>query len=53
MVALVVLWQLYTWFIAHSFSGTLVTVIVIPSLLRGVQRMFKDCAEQKVGTEKV
>jgi hypothetical protein len=53
MVVLVVLLQLYTWLIAHSASGTLVSIIVVAFLLRGARRMFQDYAEQKLEAEKV
>ena len=53
MVVLVAVLQLYTWFIAHSFSGTLVSVIVVAFLLRGARRMFQDRAEQRLEAEKV
>ena len=53
MVVVVVLLQLYTWFIGHSGSGTLVSIIVVAFLLRGARRMFQDYAEQKLDAEKV
>jgi hypothetical protein len=53
MLVLVVLLQLYTWFVAHSPSGTLVSIIVVAFLLRGARRMFQDYAEQKLQAEKV
>jgi hypothetical protein len=53
MVVLVVLLQLYTWFIAHSASGTLVSIIAVAFLLRGARRMFQDYAEQELAAEKV
>jgi hypothetical protein len=51
MVTLVVLLQLYTWFIAHSPSGTLVSIIVVAFLLRGARRMFQDHAEANSAAE--
>jgi len=48
MLVLVVVLQLYTWFIAHSPAGTLVSIIVVAFLLRGAWRMFQDYAEQKM-----
>jgi hypothetical protein len=53
MVMVVVLLQLYTWFVAHSISGTLVSIIVVAFLLRGARRIFQDYAEQKLQAEKV
>lgn len=48
MVVIVMLLQLSTWFIAHSASGTLVSIVVVAFLLRGARRMFQDYAEQKL-----
>ena len=45
MLIFVIVLQLYTWFIAHSAAGTLVTIIVVAFLLRGARRMFQDHAE--------
>jgi len=45
--------QLYTWLVAHSPAGTLVSIIVVAFLLRGARRMFQDYAEQKMEAEKV
>ena len=53
MVVLVVLLQLYNWFIGHSASGTLVSIIVVAFLLRGARRMFQNYAEQKLEAEKI
>jgi len=53
MLVLVVVLQLYTWFVAHSPAGTLVSIIVVAFLLRGARRMFQDYAEQKMEVEKV
>lgn len=50
MLVLVALLQLYTWFVAHSPSGTLVSIIVVAFLLRGARRMFQDYAEQSEHT---
>ena len=52
MAVVVVLLQLYTWFVAHSPSGSLVSIIVVAFLLRGARRMFQDHAEQKLAVEK-
>ena len=53
MLVLVIVLQLYTWFVAHSSTGTLVSIIVVAFLLRGAKRMFQDYAEQKMEREKV
>jgi hypothetical protein len=53
MLVLVVVLQLYMWFIAHSPAGTLVSIVVVGFLLRGARRMFQDYAEQKIEAEKV
>jgi hypothetical protein len=53
MLVLVVVLQLYTWFVAHSPAGTLVSIVVVGFLLRGARRMFQDYAEQKLEAEKV
>jgi hypothetical protein len=41
MTALVVIPQLYTWFVAHSISGSLVSIVVTAFLLRGAKAMFE------------
>ena len=46
MLILVVLLQLFTWFVAHSPAGTVVSIIVVGFLLRGTRRMFQDHAEE-------
>jgi hypothetical protein len=53
MVVFVVVLQLYTWFVARSPAGTLVTIIVVGLLLRGARRIFQDHAERKMEAEKV
>ena len=53
MLVLVVFLQLYTWFVAHSLAGALVSIVVVAFLLRGARRMFQDYAEQKMEAEKV
>jgi hypothetical protein len=53
MLVFVVILQLYTWFVAHSPAGTLVSIIVAGFLLRGARRIFQDHAEQKMEAEKV
>jgi len=52
MLAFVILLQLYTWFIAHSVAGTLLTIIVVAFLLRGARRMFQDYAEHQLSVTK-
>jgi hypothetical protein len=52
MLVLVVFLQLYTWVVAHSPAGTLVSIVVVAFLLRGARRMFQDYAEQKMEVEK-
>jgi hypothetical protein len=53
MLVLVIVLQLYMWFVAHSPAGTLVSIVVVAFLLRGARRMFQDYAEQKMESEKV
>jgi hypothetical protein len=53
MLVLVIVLQLYMWFVAHSPAGTLVSIIVVAFLLRGARRMFQDYAEQKMEAGKV
>src|SRR5205823_12215160 len=48
MLIFVVVLQLYTWFVARSPAGTLVSIIVVGFLLRGARRIFQDHAEQKM-----
>jgi hypothetical protein len=47
MLVVVIVLQLFTWFVAHSPAGTLVSIVVVAFLLRGARRMFQDYAEQK------
>jgi hypothetical protein len=47
MLGVVILLQLYTWLVAHSLAGSLLSIIVIAFLVRGARRMFQDYAEQK------
>ncbi len=47
MLAVVILLQLYTWIVARSVAGTLVSIIVLGFLLRGARRMFQDHAEDE------
>lgn len=53
MLVFVVVLQLYTWFVARSAAGSLVSVIVVAFLLRGARRIFQDHAERKMEAEKV
>jgi len=53
MLILVVVLQLYTWFVAHSPAGTLVSIIVVGFLLRGARRIFQYHAEPQIEAEKV
>jgi hypothetical protein len=46
MLLLVVGFQLYTWFVMRSASGSLLSVIVTGFLLRGARRIFQDHAER-------
>ncbi len=52
MLTVVVLLQLFTWFVAHSAAGTLVSIIVTGFLLRGARRVFQDYAERQLDTTK-
>lgn len=53
MLVFVVLFQLYTWYVAHSSAGTLVSIIVVGFLLRGARRIFHYHAERQIEAEKV
>ena len=46
MLVLVIGFQLYTWIVARSFAGTILSVIVAGFLLRGARRIFQDHAER-------
>jgi len=52
MIVFVVALQLYTWFVARSIAGTLVTIVVVAFLLRGARRMFQDHAERELDATK-
>ena len=52
MLVFVIVLQLFTWFVAHSIAGTLVSIFVVAFLLRGARRMFQDYAERKLQAEK-
>jgi hypothetical protein len=45
MLAVVIVLQLFTWFVAHSAAGTLVSIIVAGFLLRGARQIFQDYVE--------
>jgi hypothetical protein len=47
MLVLVVGFQLYTWFVLRSASGSLLSVIATGFLLRGARRIFQDHAERR------
>jgi hypothetical protein len=47
MLVLVVGFQLYTWFIVRSPSGSLLSIVVTGFLLRGARRIFQDHAERR------
>jgi hypothetical protein len=53
MLLLVILPQLYTWFVARSIAGSLTSIIIAAFLARGARRIFQDHAEQKMEAEKV
>jgi hypothetical protein len=46
MLLLIIVLQLYTWLVAHSLAGTIVSIIVAAFLLRGARRIFQDHSEQ-------
>ena len=52
MLALVIVLQLFTWFVAHSPAGTLVSIIVAGFLLRGARRIFQDYSERRLDATK-
>ena len=53
MLLLVILPQLYTWFVARSAAGSVASIIIATFLARGARRIFQDRAEQRMETEKV
>ncbi len=53
MLILVIVPQLYTWFIAHSVAGTLVSIVVAGFLLRGARRIFQYHAEREMDAQKI
>jgi hypothetical protein len=50
MLILVIVPQLYTWLVAHSFAGTIVSVFVAGFLLRGAGRIFERPEENDVSS---
>lgn len=46
MIGLIVVLQLYTWFVAGSIAGTLVSIVVVAFLARGARRIFQEHAER-------
>jgi len=48
MIVFVVALQLYSWLVARSVAGTLVTIVVTAFLFRGARRMFQDHAEREL-----
>jgi fructose-specific phosphotransferase system IIC component len=52
MIVFVIALQVYTWFVARSIAGTLVTIVVVAFLLRGARRMFQDHAERELDATK-
>ena len=52
MLVFVVALQLFTWFLAHSPAGTLLSIIVVGFLLRGARRIFQDHAERQLDAAK-
>ena len=53
MLVLVIVPQLYTWLVAHSPAGSLVSIVVVAFLARGARRIFQDHAERKAETQNV
>lgn len=47
MIILVVIPQLYTWFIAHSVAGSLVSIVVTTFLLRGAKAIWEPPDDEK------
>jgi len=52
MIVFVVALQLYSWLVARSVAGTLVTIVVTAFLFRGARRMFQDHAERELDASK-
>lgn len=47
MIIVVVVPQLYTWFIAHSAAGSLVSIVVVAFVLRGAKAIWEPPDEDK------
>ena len=52
MLIVVIVLQLFTWFVAHSLAGTIVSIVVVAFLLRGARRMFQEHAEREMDVQK-
>ena len=52
MLVVVIVLQLFTWFVARSAAGTLLSIIVAGFLLRGARRIFQDHAERQLDSTK-
>jgi hypothetical protein len=52
MIIFVVVLQLWTWFIARSLAGSLVSIVVVAFLLRGARRMFQDHDDREMEMKK-
>jgi hypothetical protein len=48
MIGFVIILQLYTWVVAGSIAGSLVSIVVVAFMLRGARRMFQDHAEAQL-----
>src|SRR5438874_1549641 len=48
MLIVVIALQLFTWFVAYSLAGTIVSIVVVALLLRGARRMFQEHAEREM-----
>jgi hypothetical protein len=53
MLVFVVALQLYGCFVAHSPSGTILSIVVVGFLLRGARRILQGHAERQLEPEKV
>jgi hypothetical protein len=53
MLLLVMIPQLYIWFIVHSIAGSLVSIVVTAFLIRGALRIFERPEEDQVSTPNV
>ena len=52
MLVVVIVLQLFTWFVAYSLAGTVVSIVVVAFLLRGARRMFQEHAELEMEMQK-